>query len=181
MPSAYKILPHYTYEDYCRWEGKWELIDGIPHAMSPLPGLRHQDVSGNLYMLFRQALQQRGCSCKVFLPLDYKISDDTVVQPDLLIVCNPELKETRLEKPPVLVAEILSPSTALKDRNTKFHLYQSEKVPYYIIVDADKNEIEIYKMGNEGYKLVNSNSSGPFTFQLTPECSIDIQLKEIWS
>jgi hypothetical protein len=37
-----KILPHYTYEDYCRWEGQWELIDGIPYAMSPMPRPQHQ-------------------------------------------------------------------------------------------------------------------------------------------
>jgi hypothetical protein len=35
MSSAVKILPYYTYEDYVQWEGKWELIDGIPYAMSP--------------------------------------------------------------------------------------------------------------------------------------------------
>lgn len=52
---AYKILPHYIYEDYCRWEGQWELIDGIPYAMSPASNIRHQDISGNLYAF------QAGC------------------------------------------------------------------------------------------------------------------------
>jgi hypothetical protein len=37
MSSSVKILPHYTYEDYCKWEGRWELINGIPHTMSPAP------------------------------------------------------------------------------------------------------------------------------------------------
>ncbi|HSV11108.1 MAG TPA: hypothetical protein VLI68_10085 [Hanamia sp.] len=35
--SAVKLLPHYTYEDYCHWEGRWEVIDGIPYAMIPAP------------------------------------------------------------------------------------------------------------------------------------------------
>ena len=35
MQKAHEYLPHYTYEDYCMWEGNWELIDGIPYAMSP--------------------------------------------------------------------------------------------------------------------------------------------------
>lgn len=103
MTGANKILPHYTYADYIKWEGKWELIDGIPHAMSPMPGLRHQDVSGNIYLLLRQALQQNNFDCKAFLPLDYKIAEDTILQPDVLIVCNPNLHLKNLEKPPVLV------------------------------------------------------------------------------
>jgi hypothetical protein len=37
MSNAIKILPHYTYADYVQWEGKWEVIDGVPHAMSPAP------------------------------------------------------------------------------------------------------------------------------------------------
>ncbi|HJY21679.1 MAG TPA: hypothetical protein VJ279_02270 [Hanamia sp.] len=36
--SAVKIQPYYTYKDYCAWEGRWELIDGIPFAMSPGSG-----------------------------------------------------------------------------------------------------------------------------------------------
>jgi hypothetical protein len=37
MSSATKILPHYTYEEYWLWEGRWELIVGIPYAMIPAP------------------------------------------------------------------------------------------------------------------------------------------------
>ena len=46
--SAIKLLPHYTYEDYCNWEGRWELIDGIPFAMSPAPTPRHQWLIANI-------------------------------------------------------------------------------------------------------------------------------------
>lgn len=48
MSSAIKILPHYTYEDYRQWERQWELIDGIPFAMSPAPTPRHQLIVGNI-------------------------------------------------------------------------------------------------------------------------------------
>jgi hypothetical protein len=44
MAGAIKILPHYTYSDYEQWEGQWELIDGIPYAMSPLPVPKHQKI-----------------------------------------------------------------------------------------------------------------------------------------
>ncbi len=45
MQSAQKYRPYYTYENYCEWEGRWELIDGIPYAMSPLPVPAHQLLS----------------------------------------------------------------------------------------------------------------------------------------
>ena len=59
-----------------------------------------------------------------------------------------------LDFPAALVIEILSPSTAMKDRNNKFYIYQSQKIPYYIINDVDKIEIEIYQLKEDGkYKL----------------------------
>ncbi len=48
MNSGFKILPYYTYDDYCKWEGRWEIIDGIPHAMSPAPNPKHQAVGANI-------------------------------------------------------------------------------------------------------------------------------------
>ena len=57
MGSAIKILPHYTYEDYCQWEGRWELIDGIPYAMSPAPTPHHQRIGANLITEFVNAIR----------------------------------------------------------------------------------------------------------------------------
>src|SRR5690606_8258397 len=51
MALEARDLPHYTFEDYERWEGRWELIYGIPYAMSPQPNLKHQRVSGNIHSL----------------------------------------------------------------------------------------------------------------------------------
>jgi Putative restriction endonuclease len=64
MPASIKILPHYTYQEYKNWEGKWELIDGIPHAMSPAPNTRHQLVAAALSTEFVLALRQK----KMHLP-----------------------------------------------------------------------------------------------------------------
>lgn len=89
MSIAAKYRPHYTYEDYCQWEGQWELIEGMPYAMAPMPVPKHQNVNGNLYSLFKDSLKNNDCKrCKVYIPIDWKIKEDTVVQPDLLIVCD---------------------------------------------------------------------------------------------
>src|SRR5436305_12741794 len=88
MGNAVKILPHYTYEDYEQWEGRWELIDGVPYAMSPLPVPKHQRIAVGISAEFSAALKK--CKrCTVYQPLDYKIKEDTIIQPDMLIVCEP--------------------------------------------------------------------------------------------
>ncbi len=75
MSGAIKILPHYTYDDWVNWKGKWELIDGFPFAMSPMPVPKHQRIAGNILSEFRTEL--KSCNaCSVYQPLDYQISDD---------------------------------------------------------------------------------------------------------
>ncbi len=82
MSSAIKILPYYTYEDYVHWEGKWELIEGFPLAMSPAPIPKHQIFSASLIALFHAEL--RKCNeCLVTTPIDFKISEDTILRPDI--------------------------------------------------------------------------------------------------
>lgn len=151
MGFSDKILPHYTYDDYVHWEGRWELIEGHPIAMSPMPAPLHQQVEGNLFIEFKQSLKENCNHCKVYLPLDYKISNDTTLQPDLLIVCE-KIQKQYLDFPPALVIEILSPSTALRDRNTKFQIYEQQGVKYFLIVDIDKRSIEINELIDGNYQ-----------------------------
>lgn len=180
MSSAIKILPHYTYEDYCRWEGRWELIDGIPYAMSPAPVPLHQKVGAKLKYLLIDALLKSGCQrCSVYDFIDVKISEDTVLQPDALVVCG-NISKPYLDFPAALVVEILSPSTALKDRNTKFDLYQQFGIPYYLIIDADKKEIEIYRLEEKKYQQVPVQNKSSFSFQLEENCMIEVNLQAIW-
>jgi Uma2 family endonuclease len=181
MSSAIKILPHYTYEEYCRWEGRWELIEGIPYAMSPAPVPRHQWISSNIKGEIRNAIKKSGCkNCKVYDFIDIKVAEDTILQPDAVVVCK-EIPKPFLDFPAALVVEILSPSTAMKDRNNKFYIYQSQKIPYYIIVDVDKNEIEIYHLKEDGkYQLEKTAPGLPYTFIFDPGCSAEVVLNNIW-
>lgn len=177
MGSAIKILPHYTYEDYEQWEGRWEIIDGVPYAMSPLPVPKHQRIAANFNYEFIKALKK--CKkCMVYAPLDYKIKEDTIIQPDMLVVCKP-INKKFLDFPPDLVVEILSPSTALKDRHTKFEIYQSQNIPYFIIISPDKEEAEIYKIENENYSLIQSGRIFSYTFYFN-DCEANIDFNEIW-
>ena len=178
--SAVKLLPHYTYEDYCLWEGRWELIDGIPFAMSPAPAMRHQWLAANIITELTNAIKKSKCKhCKVYDFIDIKITDDTVVQPDCSVICKPT-KRNFLDFPASLVVEILSPATALKDRHTKFSIYEKFGMKYYMIVDEEKSQVEIYHLENSKYVLQKSSSKTPFTFYLNNDCKIEVLLKNIW-
>jgi Uma2 family endonuclease len=181
MSSAVKILPHYTYDEYCLWEGRWELIEGIPYAMSPSPSPLHQWICSNIKGELRNAVKKSGCKdCKVYDFIDIKISEDTILQPDALVVCKP-ITKAFLDFPPSLVVEILSPSTAMKDRNNKFHIYQVQKISYYLTIDPDKQEVEIYKLNSEGkYILEKTDPALPFTFAFDGDCSAELILSNIW-
>jgi Uma2 family endonuclease len=178
--SAVRLLPHYTYEDYCNWEGRWEVIDGIPFAMSPAPNMKHQWIVGNVMYELKKALKESKCKQrKVFDFIDLKIEEDTILQPDTSIVCHPT-KRNFLDFPPILVVEILSVSTALKDRITKFSIYEKFGIKYYLIVDPDKETAEIYSLEDSKYNLREFSPENPFTFSLSDDCNIDVVVKNFW-
>lgn len=177
MGNAIRILPHYTYEDYKRWEGKWEILYGVPYAMSPAPSPKHQVISTRLIVAFSNQLEK--CEkCIVLQPVDYLVSDDIILQPDILIVCKP-IEKKLLDFPPVLVVEVLSPSTAMKDRHNKYEIYQAQGIKYYIIVDPDLQEAEVYVLTDGEYKMTVKGKDIQHSF-LLEECTADIDFKEIW-
>lgn len=116
--------------------------------------------------------------CADYQPIDYRVADDIILQPDFLVVCG-EITKAYLDFPPVLVVEILSPSTALKDRHTKYGIYQSQGIKYYIIIAPDKEEIEIYELMNGEYHLKKSGKDIVHEFFFT-ECNARVDFKKIW-
>lgn len=133
----------HTLEDWKGWDGRWELIHGEAHptyGMGPAPSLDHQRVSSSLHAALWNALEkarkQSGGHCEVFAaPLDVFLGE-SVVQPDLVVVCDPaRMSERGIEGAPDLVVEILSPATARKDLVTKRWLYESHGIPEYLILD----------------------------------------------
>ena len=179
MSIANKIIPHYTYDDWVHWEGQWELIEGHPIAMSPAPIPAHQRVSVELSTEFTLALRKAQCKhCRTYQPLDYKISEDTILVPDIMIVCG-EIKKKFLDFPPSLVVEILSPSTVLRDRHTKYELYQNQGVKYYLIVNIDMKTIEIFELIEGTYQLQINKTS--IRFELNNDCVIEPDFTNVFN
>lgn len=147
--GAFRVIPNYTYKDYLNWEGRWELIEGIPFAKSPMASPRHQRIASNLNVAIAIALNTNECDCKIYHPIDVKIKENTVVNPDLLIVCE-EIEGQFLDKSFPMAIEILSPSTRTKDKVAKYNLYEEFGVKYYVIVDPDDNTVQVFALGSEG-------------------------------
>ena len=172
-----EYIPRYTYNDYMNWEGRWELIEGIPYAMTPLPTVDHQKVSGNIHIQLTEVLKD--CiKCKALLPVDWKIDNETVLQPDNLVVCE-EVTGKYITNPPVMIFEIGSPATAFKDKNIKHKIYESEGVKYYIIVDIVAKVAEVFHLDDGSYKKLKDAQDDLTSFNLG-ECTIDFDFGTIW-
>jgi len=173
-----EYLPHYTYEDYLQFEGNWEIIYGIAYSMAPAPMKQHQYISNNIAWILKDGLQE--CEhCKALLPVDYKIDDDTVVQPDNLVVCDEEMEGAYITKAPLIIFEILSQSTAQKDKYLKYELYEQEGVLYYCIVDPKDKIAKLYKLNHGVYIKEGDFTKENYTFELK-ECQLTFDFSKIW-
>jgi len=127
----------FTYADYLTWpdDERWEIINGEAYAMTPAPTIKHQRISRELSRLVVSFF--RGKTCEPFsAPTDVVLDDRNIVQPDILVVCDPsKIAEKNIQGAPDLIIEILSPSTSIKDRREKRGLYERFGVREYIIID----------------------------------------------
>jgi len=164
MSEAYSPIEEekYTYADYKAWELKpgerFELINGVAYAMSA-PNVSHQRyqmrLSGEFYAFLK------GKKFEVFAaPFDVRLfykeneSDDTVVQPDVVVVCDPKrLGEEGCRGAPDLAVEIHSPSNTAIEMERKLLLYREAGVKEYWIVDPKDKHISIYTLKDGEYTL----------------------------
>lgn len=168
MPLALKnSTERWTYKDYLTWpdDERWELIDGVAypwngiHAMSPGPELSHQSVSFEIARQIGNYL--KGKKCRAFTaPFDVRLAEninqsdnyvDTVVQPDIIVVCDSEKLDRRgCNGAPDLVIEISSPSTGGKDLTVKYDLYEQHGVKEYWIIYPAEHTLLVYKLDENG-------------------------------
>jgi Uma2 family endonuclease len=145
----------YTWDEYRQWpEGeRWEIISGEAFNMSPAPSPRHQMIASRLTSKVDSFLQRKTCRA-LASPIDVKLSEEDIVQPDLVVVCDPaQIKPTHIEGPPALVVEILSPSTSIHDRNRKRALYARAGVQEYWIVTPFPSLVEVLVLREKQYVI----------------------------
>ncbi len=178
MSLAHRYIPRYTVEDYRRWEGDWELIEGIAYAMAPLPFGVHQRILGRLSAHIISQLEPCKKPCSVYPDLDWIINEETVLRPDLMVVCKdvPEY----LKEPPEVVIEVVSSNTAYKDEVIKFSIYERERVRFYCLVYPDIKKIRVFEFKNDRYEKVFDGDSGAFEFRLHEECIFSIEPQKVF-
>jgi len=176
---VHKDDQRYTYSDYLEWDDnqRWELIDGVPFLMSA-PSRWHQEISSNLHGLLYIML--KGKPCKLYsAPFDVRLNadtlDNTVVQPDILVICDSEkLDDAGCKGAPDFIIEILSPSTFSHDRFLKFDLYRKAGVSEYWIVEPDTKKVFAHILSNKDYitRIYGETDAAPVS--VLNNCTIDL-------
>jgi len=174
MPPLAHAIEYYTYDNYKEWKGEWELIDGIAYAMAPSPMISHQAIAGEI--TFELVSSVRKCrDCLVVVQQDWKIDEMTVLKPDISLICN-ETNLAHISKSPLIVVEVISKSTAIRDEKYKFEIYKKEGVKYYILVYPNELIAKVYKLQEGQYIKVGDFSLETYEFDdLICKASIDFK------
>ena len=163
MGQAQRKDERYTYADYCRWDDgqRWELIDGEAYLMAPAPTAFHQIVAFQIGHQVETALKDKPCTV-LLAPIDVRLpkagehddTADTVVQPDVLVVCDAAKIDSRgVGGAPDWIVEVLSPATAGHDQIVKRQLYERAGVPEYWLVHPVDRVLTIYRLENGRYGI----------------------------
>ncbi len=175
---AEKYMPRYTIEDYKLWEGDWELIDGVPFAMTPSPFGKHQKITAKItHYLLKEIEKCKKSRVNVYVELDWIVNSETVVRPDVSVMC--EEVEEYIKTPPEAVFEVVSKSTAIKDEKIKFELYRDEKVKYYVIVYPELKKVRAFELSNNRYEKIFDNDKGLLKLNLC-KCDVEISVEKLF-
>ncbi len=152
----------YSYQDYLELPEepgyRFEILEGFL-VREPSPNVMHQRVSRRMQWILEDYFRQTDPDGELFnAPLDVTMLD-SVVQPDLFFISGAQKElvlEARIDGPPKLVVEILSPSTIRKDRLKKLKIYQEAQVEHYWLVNPDEKTMECFALRADLYSLVAS-------------------------
>jgi Uma2 family endonuclease len=175
----------YTYAAYLEWEGpeRCQLINGEVFMMAS-PSVTHQALVRELTLQFGNWL--RGKPCQVFAaPLDVRLfpkednSDDTVVQPDLLVVCDKGKLGRAVNGPPDLAVEILSPSNSHRELFLKFQYYLEAGVREYWVIDPEEKKVQVHVYENGRYLSTVYREKACVSVTVLP--GLEIALESLWA
>jgi Uma2 family endonuclease len=130
-------------------EGRWELQDGAPVAMSP-ERVSHVRTKGLVFQALAGAIIRAQAPCEAFSDgVSVRIEDGSVYEPDAVVHCGPRVPEDSIEiSNPVVVVEVLSPSTAARDHGVKLTGYFSlPGLAHYLILDPERRVVIHHKRG----------------------------------
>ena len=154
-----------TPSEFLAWDStvaeRHEYVNGEIFAMAGAED-RHVTVCGNAYMALRQHL--RGTPCRTFMS-DMKLhvaSANSYFYPDVMVTCSEaDQASSHIKAAPVLLIEVLSPSTAAYDRGEKFaHYRRLESLQEYVLVDIDTRRTDLYRKGADAMWVLHPFEGG---------------------
>ena len=165
-----------TYHDYVMFPDdglRHELIDG-EHYVSPSPIPLHQRVLKRLGRRLEDYFELRRLGEVFYAPVDVILTNHDVVVPDLVVVARAsQISDRAIEGAPLLVVEILSPSSVRRDRRLKFDRYAVLGVTHYWIVDPKARVIDCYRLQDTRYEqVVRVNGAEPLAHPDFPDLTI---------
>jgi len=167
----------YTVQDYQQWQGDWELIHGQAVAMVPSPSFDHQRVSAAAFRQLDESLDD--CPhCQAAFEVDVEFAQDTVVRPDVLVICY-QPDADRLTRAPDLIFEVTSPRTARRDEIVKFDLYRAEGVSHYVLVYPEGKKAKVWRLVDGQYRKVGDFHDESHRFELS-RCALDFDFGRLW-
>jgi Uma2 family endonuclease len=160
-----------TVDEFLAWAldrpGRYELVDGEVVAMAP-EQVRHARTKGLSYIALADAVRRAGVGCEVFPDgMTVRVDPRTAYEPDALVRCGAPLPDEAIEVPdPLIVVEVLSPSTSRHDTGTKLSGYfQIASVQHYLIIDPVRNRVIHHRRGIE---IIETRIAGEGLLRLEP-------------
>lgn len=157
--------PRMTAAEFLAWDEsqtvKHEFVRGEVFMMNGVVDT-HNVAAMNLVIALRQHL--RGSARRVYSS-DVKLrveAADCFFYPDLMVTCSAlDAADRLIKREPVLVVEVLSPSTAAFDRGDKFAAYRMlQSLREYLLVDVEQRRCELYRIGSDGLWVLHPGASG---------------------
>lgn len=130
---------------------RYELIEGVL-IVTPAPGAGHQTCAAWIWSILAHAAGPDHLA--LLAPFDWVAGPQTLLQPDVLVARRADVAATgdkRLERPPLLVVEVASPSTRMMDRGTKRLAFEAAGVPVYWLVDPDVPSLTVLRLQDRAY------------------------------
>ncbi|MGH7407451.1 MAG: Uma2 family endonuclease [Candidatus Methylomirabilales bacterium] len=159
---------------------RYELLDG-DLFVTPAPSPRHQRVSKRLQRLLEAYFETRGLGEVFNAPVDVILTLHDVVQPDLVVVAQAaQVSDRGIEGIPLLVVEILSPSTRDRDRTIKARRYSALGILHYWIVDPEAKSVECYSLQETRYAL-RVQGEGHATVTHPDFAQLTLALRDLWA
>ena len=176
----------WTYAEFARLptsgSTRWEVIDG-ELVVTPAPGMRHQRVVTDLVTLLNTFSRANDLGDVFTGPFDVLFAEGDYMEPDILFVARDHahlLTDRGVEGPPDLVIEVISPSTAARDRGVKLERYRLYGVAEYWVVDPEERTFQVWRLAAGAAEPATLAPGDTLEWTPAPGIRLAIELEELF-